>query len=135
MARYYNVENRGYAVLPSTEHASLAQTFIPASVLEDVKAAVSNAKSLGMDMALWRKLGGRLLECGEGRHCGMKGMPGQTGYGIGHRPDKMGYRTDHDYDILRRWTGAMAGEYIEICEFARRQRKEDHGFVEPVPVI
>jgi hypothetical protein len=64
-----------------------------------------------IDLELWRKHRSRYL-FGGGRVCGIKGLPGRGGIGMGHSRDFNGTH-DPDGRILREWIGDDADLYLQ----------------------
>lgn len=104
-ARYYHVGQRRFRQLENRGHASLAQTAIHADLIplvRDVAADHFDVRMPAIDMKLWKRAPWpRHLHEPIGVHVSVKGMPGTTGYGIGHRED-MG-EADPWMQVFRQW--------------------------------
>lgn len=116
-ARYYNLKHRCYKEYPNSEHASLCQTGFHKSLLPLFEEAV-NSGELYIDIYLWKqaldKHVDHLLFSGLGLSVGMKGLPGRPGIGIGHRP--VGYASDDQLNVLRRWIGKDEEKYLRFLK-------------------
>lgn len=106
--RYYNVRTRVGRNLGNSKHSSLCSTAVKGRgiLLFDRVCAV---KHKFIDLALW-KMGRGKLTPGD-RVVGIKGLPGRTGIGIGHRESFHGER-DAGGDLLRCWIGDDADAYL-----------------------
>ena len=110
-ARYYNVRTRRARQLPNGEdgkprrHASLAQTVIHSDLLpllREVSVQHYESRMPAIDMRLWERAPWpKQLERPTGVHVSVKGMPGASGYGIGHR-DEFGV-PDPWLEVFRAW--------------------------------
>ena len=115
-SRYYHVPSRRWRVMHGP-HASLCQTGIHASLLPLLKS-VCELRPDFVDIRLWNAspLRDRAItrRLDDATHCvGMKGLPGRTGIGIGHRPDLgTGWWSDIRDQKLREWLGDGADLYI-----------------------
>jgi hypothetical protein len=108
-ARYYNVSTRRGKQLSNTQHASLCSTAMRGAAIDTFRwSCERHAKFI--DLELWRKHRSRYL-FGGGRVCGIKGLPGRGGIGIGHSKDFAGTH-DPDGRILREWIGDDADLYL-----------------------
>ena len=108
-ARYYNIPQRRARQLTNTQHASLCSTAMRGAAIETFRwACQRHAKFI--DLELWRKHRSRYL-FGGNRVCGIKGLPGRGGIGMGHSKDFAGTH-DPDGRILREWIGDDADMYL-----------------------
>lgn len=108
VARYYNVATRRYKVIPSDRHASLASTGCRGAAL-DMLRRLCAAGSRRIDIDLWTGFTGAKVLSDTNNVVGIKGMPGRSGIGVGHRP-KFG-TPDTNGAVLRRWLGDYARNY------------------------
>lgn len=109
-SRYYNVATRTGRQLQNRQHASLCSTALRGSAIETLRqACLSGAKFV--DLRLWREFKGR-RRLFDSRHVvGIKGLPGRTGIGVGHRETFTGVR-DPSGRLLRSWIGNDARAYL-----------------------
>jgi hypothetical protein len=108
-ARYYNLPMRRARQLSNTQHASLCSTAMRGAAIETFRWAC-NRHAKFIDLELWRKHRSRYL-FGGNRVCGIKGLPGRDGIGMGHSKDFAGTH-DPDGRILREWIGDDADMYL-----------------------
>ncbi len=107
-ARYYFLPTQRYHFCRNSEHASLCQTGIRRSLRPwIIKHLQRNKGNPYIDIALWRegrRRGKYLLRPQTTLSVGMKGLPGKTGIGMGHR---LSSRHQHDVEgeMLRQWVG------------------------------
>lgn len=109
-ARYYNVATRRGKQLHNNQHASLCSTAMRGRAIETFRWACEQRTKF-IDLELWRKGRSRYL-FGGGRVCGIKGLPGRGGIGMGHSKDFSGTH-DPDGRILREWIGDDADLYLQ----------------------
>jgi glycosyl transferase family 2 len=111
--RYYNVGRRWYRLFQN-RGASLCQTAMRKSVLPLFKRTILTClarRQYGIDAALWQAVPTAHWALDrQDTVIGMKGLPGQTGLGIGHRPDQ-GWTADPSLAVLRTWMGDDADVY------------------------
>jgi len=105
-ARYYNVATGRFKRIPCPRHSSLASTALRGAALSVLRGICEVGKERMIDVALWRKVGGLLLD--SENVISIKGLPGRGGIGVGHRKsfgdvDKNG--------VLELWAGEYAGNY------------------------
>jgi hypothetical protein len=108
-ARYYNVATRRGKQLTNTQHASLCSTAMRGAAIDTFRWSCERNQKF-IDLELWRKHRSRYL-FGGGRVCGIKGLPGRGGIGMGHSKDFAGTH-DPDGRILREWIGDDADLYL-----------------------
>jgi len=122
-ALYYNVHYRRARAPKGRHHASLGATAFRASMIPKLKNACRCNKPF-FDLRFWRqyreshigKWQSTLLrnvkqKDGTFLHVGLKGLPGQRGYGIGHRN---GGKQDPDLKLLKFWIGKDADKYARF---------------------
>lgn len=117
--RYYNLEhrcwrhmqNRGAALCQTGFHRALIPTFL--DVIAGRRAQVHSAsptertRAIGVDAYLWQSQPRSAWALTPmATVVGMKGLPGQPGLGVGHRPGG-GWTPDPDGAQLRAWVGAQ----------------------------
>jgi len=113
--RYYNVPHRKWRLF-NNKGASLCQTGMARAVLPAFTTAIEKclrAKTYGIDGALWASQPDRARSLVRASTVlGIKGLPGQVGLGIGHRP-LAGWTSDPQGARLRAWIGADAEWYLD----------------------
>lgn len=108
-ARYYNVPMKKYRQLNNNRHASLCSTAMKGLAISAFAKELKPGVQF-IDLNLWRNFqGSKSLERGN-RVTGIKGLPGRTGIGMGHRADMIG-NVDPSGSILRQWVGHNADLY------------------------
>lgn len=121
-SKYFHLGLPGYKEMHNFRHASLCQTAIKRSVLPLVKEAV-NSGEMYFDVHLWRNVQDRripyLLFAESNLVIGIKGMPGRTGIGVGHK--NKDYLLDPGLVKLKEWCGEYASNYSNFI------RKKDNG--------
>jgi glycosyltransferase involved in cell wall biosynthesis len=111
-ALYYHVPTRRYKVCGNTDHASLCQTGVRGEIAEWMGDHIQKHWRSFIDVHTW-KTGARskrkFLSPKTTLSVGIKGLPGTSGIGMGHR---LGGRNHMDWDgsVLQQWTN---------CEDAR----------------
>jgi len=110
-ARYYNMHTRRYRQINNLQHASLCSTAMKGEAIKQFRAECK-AGSKFIDLDLWRKFSGRKALYDTQLVVGMKGLPGRSGIGIGHKLDFRG-QIDRDGSILRQWAGGIAELYLD----------------------
>lgn len=106
-ARYYNVATKRYRTCGNRDHASLCQTGIRADYVPALIARVRSHNTTFFDLRIWKNwfVGrGKILRAESRISCGMKGLPGKAGIGIGHRIDNR-FPADDTGEILEHWIG------------------------------
>ena len=131
-SKYYHLPSGGYARHANVAHASFAQTAFRREVLPVVRTLAAVESQHYLDVRLWTKFGGAIIaahgpggwerKIGEEAivfddhevplYCGMKGLPGCPGIGIGHKQTH--YKTfDTDLSVLRSWVPKDHGVYYD----------------------
>jgi hypothetical protein len=113
---YYFLPDRSRRHLWNTEHASLCNTAWDRDSAEKIVKRCCNyaynRKSAFIDKMLWQEARGKgVLEMTDVPSIGMKGLPGQAGIGIGHRPRGAEWRADADGAWLRERMGNEDAEW------------------------
>lgn len=111
---YYNVAHRRWRTFDNVG-ASLCQTAIRREAVPAFVAAVQTClarKVFGVDATFWRSLPRNQWAIVRSGTCvGIKGLPGQAGLGIGHRPYGDVWHPDPALVKLREWVGEDAATY------------------------
>ena len=92
--------------------AALCQTAFRADQIPRMMKAAQDAMRAGdyrIDGRFWQ--GRQHMAVGPMTTIGIKGLPGQKGLGIGHRPDTFRWSKDVDGSKLRQWIGDDADNY------------------------
>ncbi len=114
--RYYNIRQRKWRLF-NNRGASLCQTGFHASVIPTVRAVIQECRTkqtYGVDGALWARHPDTVKSLKRSHTVlGIKGLPGQVGLGIGHRP-QAGWTPDRTGQQLRAWIGADADRYLSL---------------------
>jgi hypothetical protein len=117
---YYHLSRRRWKTYrsnsPSLCQTGFHDTLIPV-VIEACHRALEK-ESISLDIELWRLAQKRKVRChafeGTVRMVGMKGLPGRTGLGKGHRPGQ-DWHEDDELAVLRHWTGGDFPNYEPLC--------------------
>lgn len=120
--RYYNLPNRCWRVMRN-QGSALCNTALTRDALPHLEAAAQTAFAqniIGLDGNFWRRLMNGNVPCvvhDTDTVVGIKGLPGRTGLGIGHRPNPHQWQKDANWQRLRHWLGdADAQAYINLFE-------------------
>jgi glycosyltransferase involved in cell wall biosynthesis len=112
--RYYNVAHRCWRTFQNVG-ASMCQTGMRRAAIEIMRSVIMQClqrRSYGIDTNLWRAVPtSRWALTGAFTALGIKGLPGQAGLGIGHRPAGNKWNRDPDLIELRRLIGTDAWLY------------------------
>lgn len=112
--RYYNVAQRKWRLF-NNRGASLCQTGMSAALIPTLQRVIQRCmrtRSYGIDATLWQSQPGHVRSLiRSSTVLGIKGLPGQAGLGIGHRPQQ-GWTSDPHGEQLHRWIGADADAYL-----------------------
>jgi hypothetical protein len=108
-ARYYNLALRRGRQLSNDKHASLCSTAMHGRAIASFRSACALRPKF-IDLDLWARHRSRHLFDGH-RVVGIKGLPGRTGIGMGHRNDFAG-QSDPRGALLRDWLGNDAEAYL-----------------------
>jgi glycosyltransferase involved in cell wall biosynthesis len=107
--RYYNIPRKAWRVMKN-RGAALCQTAFRRSLIPVMQSAVGRAIKHGnysIDAYFWSSV--KSPTHSDHTVVGIKGLSGQAGLGIGHRPDGNWTR---DENKLRQWIGADAERYL-----------------------
>jgi hypothetical protein len=107
LQQYYNLEHRVWRTFDN-KGASLCQTAFRRDALPAFRKALSAAqqgRSYGVDGRFWASLSPKACCLVRSQTVvGIKGLPGQKGLGIGHRPQlSYPWHTDPHLTMLRNW--------------------------------
>jgi hypothetical protein len=109
MARYYNLPNRKYRQLSNMNHASLCSTAMKGAAIDAFARELKPGVQF-IDLNLWKNFTGPRRLYHTKMVVGIKGLPGRTGIGMGHRAE-FGGKIDKDGAVLRQWLGEAAKLY------------------------
>lgn len=109
--RYYNVRTRRGREMTGEGRASLCATALRGTAIERFRAICRDHKTM-LDVELWRQHPSKHLFNGH-RVVGIKGFPGRSGIGVGHR-DYFRGTDDQDGQLLRTWVGNDAELYAGL---------------------
>lgn len=116
--RYYNIARRCWRLFDNIG-ASLCQTAMRREALPLFARIIGECmarKSYGIDTTLWRAVPREQWAItGKQTVLGIKGLPGQPGLGIGHRPGT-GWTLDPEFAQLTKWIGADAWLYRGLLD-------------------
>lgn len=119
---YYNLQQRQYIQLMN-KGSALCQTSFHRDLIPLMLSVVQHCakeKNYGIDGRFWSVNGQKAHTART--VIGMKGLPGTTGLGIGHRPGtRPGWIRDPNLDKLKEWVGeAWMSRYLAAYETAIR---------------
>lgn len=125
-SRYYNIQFNKYRINHNLEHASLFQTALRSSELEFLWVSCLKRTSAFIDTRLWNKEGitSKKIFVDKLTSVGIKGLPGRSGIGAGHRPGKHShfFQKDPNWKVLKNWIGKENAEvYIELASTLQQQ--------------
>lgn len=116
-AKYYSLRHPGYKEMRNRNHASLCQTGIRKEAISLLERAV-NSGELYFDIQLWTQVADNsvpaCLFTDKNLAVGIKGMPGRTGIGVGHK--QKDYYFDANYTKLREWIGNDSEHYLDYLK-------------------
>lgn len=121
-AKYYHLPTGGYEQHKNIEHASLAQTAFQSSILPLIEKCVDKGmEQRWLDDNIWKevlkdkKISFNLfVDKEESLYCGIKGLPGRFGIGIGHNPKAYKKHDDIARSKLREWILNDYQSYLDI---------------------
>lgn len=108
-ARYYNIKTRKYRQLSNYFHASLCATAMKNDAI-DLFKNVCTGKNIFIDLELWKAYKGSKQLYKSNLTVGIKGLPGRSGIGVGHKKDFQG-KIDQDGSVLQDWIGDFVSLY------------------------
>jgi hypothetical protein len=109
-ARYYNIALRKGRQLCNKEHASLCSTAVRGKALKLFREVCAERHDF-IDMQLWKRFDGSTALFTGNRVTGIKGLPGRSGIGMGHKDTFRG-EDDPNGALLRSWIGSDAELYL-----------------------
>lgn len=113
-AKYYHLPTRRYRIMKNHAHASLCQSAFVRRISDWLDHRCRTRGGTFIDLDLWKRWrvpGTQAFLADASTVIGIKGLPGKSGIGIGHRLGD-GNRFDADGSILRSWCGdEAAAEY------------------------
>ena len=107
VARYFNVYTRRHQTMSQSNHATLASTGVRGNALKLLRE-ICDRPARSIDINLWHEFHGSKRLTENANVVGIKGLPGRSGIGIGHRPAFGVPDTDN---TLQKWLGARAAAY------------------------
>jgi glycosyltransferase involved in cell wall biosynthesis len=122
-SKYYHLPTGGYEQHGNMQHASLAQTAFDISVLSMVKHCIGFGMEIQwLDDRIWKEVvraNGKIssyifIDQQESLYVGMKGLPGRTGIGIGHKPKTYKRHDDENRSKLKEWMPSDYSIYLEM---------------------
>lgn len=123
-SKYYHIGLPGWKENHNVGHSSLCQTGIRKELLPHLKLAVDSGE-LYFDIHLWRQVREQkiphILFAEKNLCIGIKGMPGRTGIGSGHKIKD--YFLDPNLVKLKEWLGADAANYFPFIERIKNERR------------
>ena len=131
-SKYYHLPTGGWVSHKNFNHASFAQTGFKNTVLPEISRLLA-WQDMFIDAKLWARYfkdykqnkyecimaNGRGLIFSEQDtplYCGIKGLPGRSGIGIGHRESIYHAFDDPSRSILRRWIPENYQDYLDVLE-------------------
>lgn len=110
-ARYYNVPCMKYRQLINMEHASLCSTALKGAAINTLRSICARDEQW-IDIALWNEYKNGVVHANEGLVVGLKGLPGRSGLGMGHK--LLDGVRDPDGSVLHQWIGEDCRRYLPI---------------------
>jgi len=127
-AFYYHIPSRRYRVLPTLAHSSLCQTGIRSTLLGELANVCCNSSKTFIDVRLWeRRMSHPWSLKNTGTCVGIKGLPGRSGIGVGHRPEASPgvWQSDQDLSVLRSRIGDDVTLYEGFMDSEEKPVTED----------
>jgi hypothetical protein len=110
---YWHVQTRKFAFTGGDLHASLCATALKNNALEVIKQEVKTDGVTAIDHRLWRLFKGKKDLFRGNLVVGIKGLPGRTGIGAGHRKERKFLKQfDEDGKVLKSLIGKDAEVYL-----------------------
>lgn len=117
-SKYYFLPTGGRARHANTIHASLAQTSFRSSFLPVLIHLTNQRLKHYIDICLWQiaraEHNNHLFVDEPSLYCGIKGLPGREGIGIGHKEFMYGKGRDTTRELLRAWVSKDWQVYLDI---------------------
>lgn len=114
MLQYFNLKHRRWWEAGNRGGAALSQTAFHAELIPLMRRAAKSAVASGdysIDARFWRRFRGRAVA--PQTVIGIKGLPGTSGLGVGHRPTRH-WTPDPEMKKLREWIGDDAAAYMKF---------------------
>ena len=116
-ALYYNVRLRLFRRWNNRKHASMCQTAFRSSIIDKFQDRMQKVGTVMLDRVLWKMRVRKKLIDPFHQCVGIKGMPGRSGIGTGHRPKARIYRRDQDGSALIKILGKEdAAPYLALYD-------------------
>jgi hypothetical protein len=107
-ARYYNIWHKMFRRIDNICRASLCQTGISRTISDWLLSKGPATPGFSIESEIWENSPvspeHRSLNSGD-LSVGIKGLPGKSGIGIGHRPNKRKFTKDAHWKELGHWIG------------------------------
>jgi hypothetical protein len=125
-SKYYHLPTGGYQQIGNTGHASLAETGFRKSFLPAFASLIQNGdNSKWPDDKLWRYVNATkgqanritsllFVDKGDPLYVGMKGLPGRTGIGAGHKTTMYHAKDGKDRAQLKAWIPKDYQVYLDV---------------------
>ena len=120
-AKYYHLPTGGYEQHKNIQHASLAETAFQSSFLPIVGRCIDKGmEQRWLDDNIWREVLGKkishdlFLDKEQSLYCGIKGLPGRFGIGIGHNPKVYKKHDDIQRSKLKEWIPNDYQYYLNV---------------------
>jgi len=129
-SRYYNIPNASYMRDNNMWHASLAQTAFRRDIFDSCRYLFDD--EIYIDVRIWEtenysrfrfdgkervtdRGSGIIFDDGDDRpiYCGIKGLPGRPGMGIGHQ-HSAGFYPDPERQMLKKWIPDNYDAYLRL---------------------
>ena len=107
-SRYYNVATAKFRVLTGHFHSSLCSTVCRGNALKTFRQLCATGMQKMIDVTLWKTFQGPKKLLSDHNVIGIKGLPGRSGIGIGH---KRNFGSVDINDTLHKWAGNYADNY------------------------
>lgn len=124
-SKYYHLPTGGWQQHLNMDHASLAQTCFNMSYVDLVSKCVSKGMSQNwLDDNIWREvrksksIKSCIFKDEVSLYCGMKGLPGRAGIGIGHNLKVYKNHDSQDRVKLKEWVLKDYTTYISLLKGA-----------------
>ena len=104
-ARYFNVATGVGKQIANTQHSSLCSTAVKGPAIQALKDSVLRNNKF-IDIDLWKKYTGRTFLSQTQHVVGIKGLPGRSGIGMGHRLSGVAQA-----GLLQQWIGGDSDLY------------------------
>lgn len=118
-ATYYHIKDQSYRILPNVERASMCQMGFTKEIISTLQHILKQQNAF-IDIQLWRYYSSQFRKkLYNSRLCvGIKGMPGNIGIGIGHRPTDVHRIKDKNFQKLEEWIGKEDTDFYRSIYFS-----------------